>query len=707
MDNIFYMAADGSDHWNGTRPTAAGTNDGPFRTMNGALRAIKRAGHKQARVELRGGTYPTRETVLITAADELAVTFAAYADEQPVIDGGCYLDAGQPARINGVDAIRFTVPEAAAKYGKIDQLFINGNRKQRSLLPKRDFYKTNEPESNKEQLFMHGTDRFLVRQEDFNSNWHDIGGIEAVIFHWWIEERMPVESYDAATGLVISSKTSNFGMWPQKTEYRLFNVLEALTEPGEYYYDRHEKAVYYLPEAGETIDNITAVVPAMGIFVLLNGDPHNGKYVNDIHFENLIFRHGGNGEPAVGQIFDFCDDAMPIIENAVGIKWIKTNEKPVASAQQASAHLPGLLMFNGARNCAVKNCTVEHCGWFGLALNFGCSNIEISGNEFNDLGGGGMRAGGANKTSEINLLTHHITITDNHLHHGGRLHHSAIGIGIYDAFGCLIEHNLIHDFYYTGISCGWVWGYGDNVTREIRIGHNHIYNIGLSTLSDLGGIYLLGVQSGTRIYNNRIHDITARNYGSTAIYLDEGSGHVIVEGNLAYDCDRHVFSMHYGREDIVRGNIFAFGGTHTMAFYDGTNNLGFGFPGINKTQSLTLLYNVNISDKESFFCLIPQAAQDGGLFTSDCNYFYRYGQTNQLLFCEMVHVNGAHVTFGGGKTFEEWQKLGWDQYSKFTDPGFMDLAKRDFRLRPDSPLRANPNFATFDPDNVGLIKEKN
>ena len=55
-----------------------------------------------------------------------------------------------------------------------------------------------------------------------------------------------------------------------------------------------------------------------------------------------------------------------------------------------------------------------------------------------------------------------------------------------------------------------------------------------------------------------------------------------------------------------------------------------------------------------------------------------------------------------GLTFEEWQAKGQDQHSIVADSLFVDAAKRDFRLKPDSPAIAKLGFVPIDVTKIGL-----
>ena len=75
-----------------------------------------------------------------------------------------------------------------------------------------------------------------------------------------------------------------------------------------------------------------------------------------------------------------------------------------------------------------------------------------------------------------------------------------------------IVHNHVRDLNYTAISVGWTWGYGPNQSKGNLIAFNNLHSIGKAMLSDMGGIYTLGVQPGTIIRNNLIHDISSFTY---------------------------------------------------------------------------------------------------------------------------------------------------------------------------------------------------
>ena len=157
--------------------------------------------------------------------------------------------------------------------------------------------------------------------------------------------------------------------------------------------------------------------------------------------------------------------------------------------------------------------------------------------------------------------TKNITVKNNEVYKYGRRFFCAIGIQVIACDTADISNNEIHDGYYTGISDGWSWGYADSGNKNIQITDNLIYDIGQGWLSDMGGIYTLGVQPGTVLSGNIIHNVAADpeegGYGGWGIYLDEGSSELTVTKNLVFACGEDSYNLHYGKDNKVYNNIFA------------------------------------------------------------------------------------------------------------------------------------------------------
>ena len=246
-------------------------------------------------------------------------------------------------------------------------------------------------------------------------------------------------------------------------------------------------------------------------------------------------------------------------------------------------------------------------------------------------------------------------IADNHIHHLGLVYAAGVGIWVLQSGRNQIIHNDVHDLYYTAISVGWTWGYRSNQSKGNLIAFNHLHAIGKNMLSDMGGIYTLGVQPGTIIQNNLIHDVSSFTYGGWGIYLDEGSSDILVEDNVVYGCKSAGFHQHYGRENILRNNIFAFNREHELMRTRGEPHVSF-----------TLENNIVYFDQGD---LLGANWTDGSYITQDNLYYDR---------------RGADIRFAD-RSFSEWKESGQDRGSIIADPLFINAGKFDFRLRPESP----------------------
>lgn len=691
----FYVSVNGRDTWSGKLPDPSPSgDDGPFATViraRNAIRELKRNGELSGPVTvyLRGGRYPIEEPLTFGPEDSGPITYTSFPGERATIDGGRRISGWRIEEVGGKHAWVTDLPEVAAGRAWFQQLFVSGERRVRPRLPKRGFYWIDHVDGIDlgspltAQLF-EGSDRFRCAPGDVQF-WRNLADVEVVVIHYWIEERMPIASFDPETRTVVSSRRSTFvlrdDVGGRFAKYYVENVLEALTEPGEWYLDRVSGRLYYLPLPDE--DPATAEVVAGQAVQLLKlaGRPEAGEYVEFLRFEGLDFAHAECDQP-IGWAPYFDASAIPKAGNA-----------PHAAAPQAAANVPGAIHLRGARSCAVEGCRILHVGGYGIELSDGCLGNRVIANEIADTGAGGVKLNGADARGGRACRTGNNRVTDNHIHGGGRVFQSAVGVLSIHSFGNVIAHNHIHDLYYSGISCGWVWGYADNVSRDNLIEKNHIHDIGHGLLSDMGGIYTLGVQPGTVIRGNVIHGVEKCNYGGWGIYLDEGSSHIVVEDNLCYDTSSQGFNQHYGRENVVRNNIFAFGheGQASLTRQE-THN------------SFTFERNILISAGQPFFVGRRIGNLERGGFRSDLNLFWDV--SGELV----AHVNGRYAldgtwTISDRFSHDTWQGFGQDRHSIVGDPRCRDLDRRDFTVDADSPCLAL-GFRPIDVSDVGPRPER-
>ncbi|MFD0713363.1 nitrous oxide reductase family maturation protein NosD [Paenibacillus sp. GCM10027626] len=692
-DIRLYVATAGNDRWSGRidEPLRDGS-DGPLASLEGArdrIREWRAAGQPfdTATVFVRGGTYAVTEPIEFSPEDSGHVHIAAYPGETPVFDGGTRITGWQVGELRGRTVWIADMPELRLGTRYFRQLFVDGRRMLRSRIPKQGTYRMEsvpglELTPDNEAVLFAGSDRFRYEAGHIR-RWRNLGDVDIVVHHYWAEERMPIASLYEEKRLVVSSRRSVFGLRDdeamQYAEYYVENVFEGMNEPGEWYADRTEGKLYYLPLPGETPEETEVVAPRIKTFVRLLGAPEEDRYVEGLIFEGLHFRHsdwelppGGDPELATGML------------EMEGLN--------LAASPQAAYYLPGAIELRGARQCAIERCLLEHIGFYGIDLSHGCVGNRLIGNEIRDIGAGGIKLSGAsavgNAKGPESMRTGRNLLTDNHIHDGGHVFTSGVGILVRHAYGNVISHNHIHHLFYTGISCGWEWGYSDNVTKDNKIEKNCIHDLGFGLINDMGGIYLLGVQPGTVVRGNLIYNVRKKNYGGWGIYLDEGSAHIIVENNIVHHTHSQCFHENIGRENTVRNNIFAFGceGLATLTHIENHN-------------SITYEKNIFITDGAPVFVGKNEGALQRNAFRSDCNIFWDI-KGQQVRHANYDKDERAEMRYLEWFDMEQWRVMGYDLHSVTADPRFADPERGDFAMADDSPALLH-GFVPIDLSDVG------
>jgi hypothetical protein len=475
-----------------------------------------------------------------------------------------------------------------------------------------------------------------------------------VSFSRWIESRLPVTSVDETQHIVNFARHS-VAEFQLPDPYYLEGALEVLDAPGEWYLDVANGRLLYLPMPGEKPDKIEAIAPFLVQVVRLEGQPEAGKYVDHVVFRGLTFSH---------------------------TEWNLPMKTESGGFSQAAVGVPGAVWGEGVRGCTFTRCHFTDLGNYALELARGAQSNLISRCEFSDLGAGGLKIGEQVIRTNAAEIARDNEISDCRIYHGGRMFPSAIGVWIGQSPNNRIVHNLIHDFYYTGISVGWTWGYNPlALATNNLIEFNHVHHIGVQSdgdgplLSDMGGIYTLGKQPGTRIVNNLWHDIAAFHYGGWGIYFDEGSSGILAENNLVYRTTHGGFHQHYGETNIVRNNIFAFARDHQVQRSREEGHVSFSF------SNNIVLFDQGI--------LLGNTWGKSNKFVIDWNVYWDM----------RPDAKPEEMKFAGN-AFEQWQQRGLDQHSLIADPLFVAPKQDDFRLKDNSPA-FKIGFRRFDLKSVG------
>lgn len=541
---------------------------GPWASLAGArngLRRLRSQGQLEgpATVILAPGEYPVTETLVFGPEDgrttyKAARRGAAKLTGAPRLVG--FREEGRGPHRRWI----LDLPEAAAGRLHFRSLFVNGRRRPRARWPKfspdaagvRNVLRMGQIRFPERRKLHEGHHEFRPVPGDFKA-WPSLPDAEVVVLHYWVETRLGTPWFDEASGWVTCARRSVFNLYEsfedKLARYYIDNLAEALTDPGEWYLDRRAGRLTYLPLPGEKLASTELRAPRVCTFIRVAGDsfnrdpatlsPDNPRPVRDLRFDGLVFEDADWFHASEGRHLphDRLEDT--------GV--------PLGGAPQASVHTPAVLEFKHAQDCSVTHSTIRRTGFYGLEFGLGCRDCQATGNTLEDLGAGGIRAGGSDLDGSPGDRVVNITLTGNRISDIGRIFHQGVGIILTNAATCLVAHNLIERTCYTGISCGWSWGYRDTVSRGNRIENNLIRHIGQGVLSDMGGIYLLGVQPGTVVVGNHIHDVTSASYGGWGIYADEGSSHITISSNWVHDTQGSPLNIHFARELVLRDNVFA------------------------------------------------------------------------------------------------------------------------------------------------------
>lgn len=643
-----YVSNAGNDSYNGSK-------DRPFKSIKKAMTTASNylsGNQKEIKIILASGEYILDAPIEINPAlwrgtNNLVVEGAK--ESMPVIKGS--VSAGKFTKRAGnfwtLDLSAFLRNNKVA----VQQIFVNGKRATLARTPNIDnLYTTLKTEEVKDKPNKKSNHTVYLTPEQWNtfSAAKNKKYILAAFNHQWNRTRVRIKN-SSNTTKSIQLETSLFADWTKlgmASQFYFENDKSFLDAPGEWFID-DKNILYYVPRAGEVFSSTTVEIPLLGELLKIEGTA--GNKVRNIAFKNISFQHTNRIMPAHGDM-------------------------PAQAASPTSA----AITLNFAENINFDNCEIGNVSNNAIWIRKGCNNVKVINSYIHDLGVGGIKIGDIVPPANSKFETSNTIVENNIITRGGFELPTGIGVTVFHSGSNSISHNEISYFYYSGVSVGWVWGYRNSVAKNNKIIYNHIHHLGFSQLSDLGGIYTLGPSPGTEISNNVIHDVFSNDFRGWGIYLDEGSSDILIENNLVYNCKSAGFHQHYGKNNIVRNNIFANQVNSQLEVSRKEEHNSFTF-----TNNIVYFTTGKLSDRTGW---------DIANFIADKNIYWNPRQQD-------VKFYNSSIT--------QWKnKNKKDIHSYVMDPLFRNPEAKDFTFKSTTNI-SKINFKPFDYRKAGVTDSNN
>ena len=328
--------------------------------------------------------------------------------------------------------------------------------------------------------------------------------------------------------------------------FYLTNAKELLDEPGEWYHDIREHKLYYMPrtneESGMKNGAYVAVVPVLETLVDCIGTAEHT--IRNITIKGITFSHTTWMRPSekghvplqAGMYLTEAYKLRPQIDRPNNHKL--DNQGWLGRADAA-------VELRYAENVSFEQCRFEHLGGSGLDYVEGCRGGSVTRCTFTDIAMNGLVVGSFSpeglethlpyQPTDIREVCMGQTVEQSEFYDVTNEDWGCVAIAAGYVSGINISHNTIHDVSYTGISLGWGWNRDLVCMKDNKVHANLIYNYA-QHMYDCAGIYTLGNQPGTIIFENVVRDIATPSYVHDPnhwfyLYTDEGSSNITLRDN--------------------------------------------------------------------------------------------------------------------------------------------------------------------------------
>ena len=511
----FYVATNGNDSWSGTLDSPnSDKTDGPFATIERAQKAVRELKAKvyfpkdepvekrwigsphpfgkgrDILVYIRKGNYALSQPLFFDAEDggervetnlptgafeyhklkDHYVTYAAFPGEKPVISGGSTVSGWK--KNGNVWNAKFDADTAA-------MLVVNGIRQVLARTPNTGYFVP--PVISK-------TTDLLHFNKDEIRNWDNMEDNRIIMLLRWHTGINSIKKVDEKAG-VATFKSPQEGVVIVPPRYYIENIKALLDAPGEWFFDKSNREISYIPEKEISDPNLVITeVPSLNQLLVVRGKME--KPVRNLRFYGLTFEGATSGSSAIS--FEF------------------------------------------SHACELVESEVRSCSGTALSIQKGCYQTKILENRFETIDNGGIYCHGLTRPADGREIIRETQVSSNKFYDCG-------GINIFAQYTLMttISHNYItktRGRY--GIDVGGWANQEEAIDGGYVVEYNHLDNVQLDA-DDSGAIKTAGLTFNSVVRRNLVHGVHAGFFNdNVGFWFDNMSSGWTSEENIFYSLEQ-------------------------------------------------------------------------------------------------------------------------------------------------------------------------
>lgn len=316
-----------------------GTQIKPFASIGKAMAVVRKTSGPVV-VYLLQGTYSLKKPIVFTSEDSRKenepLTITSFKNQEVIISGGVALNLKWEKYKNGIwkaNVIQDVI---------FDELFVNGQLQRMARYPNFD----------STARFLGGTAADAVSKERA-ARWQSPAGgyVHALHRSEWGDFHYLITGKNGQNELALEGGWQNNRRMGMHDKHRFVeNIYEELDTTNEWFYDKNTRTVYYYPPMG--LDITTAKFETPQVAHLFEFKGTEKKPVSNIKIEGLMLTQ---------TLRTFMQNKEPLLRS----DW--------------TIYRGAAVLYEGAVNCSLENCTLTNLGGNAVFFNNFNRNCEVSG----------------------------------------------------------------------------------------------------------------------------------------------------------------------------------------------------------------------------------------------------------------------------------------------------------------------------------------